>query len=204
MSLTSLQLPALPSYQRSPLAPAYSRVPLENEQRLTFQVGPERTPALTSFRKESKTGSVTLELYNQREDINCPIYNQKNVITGKVVLQKRDLVSNVAIKLEGILKLQEIGGAGRNTDRVLAKEVDLWTRADQSVHISPGDFEFAIEIPSIYLKDGKEYPLPPSLDFHLNGVPGFKADVVYTITVHVSKSKGNLFGNHTMSFLSSC
>jgi hypothetical protein len=99
------------------------------------------------------------------------------------------------------MRLHEIGGSGRSIDKILAQEVTLWSKGDQPVQIFPGDFEFAIELPSTYLKDGKEYPLPPTLNFHLNEVPGFDAVVAYTITVQVYKSKSTLFGNHTRSLL---
>jgi hypothetical protein len=100
MSAISLHLPVLPEYQHSTLVPAYNRVPLQNEQRLSSQLGVGRPPsASTLFRKASKTGSVSLELYGQREDISCPVYGQRNVIRGKVLLQKRDVVSNVVVKV---------------------------------------------------------------------------------------------------------
>lgn len=203
MSTASLHLPALPDYN----TPAYSRNLLDSEQRLDSQ--PRSTNSL--FKKESKSRNLTLELNGQHADSPYPVFGLNQLVQGRVLLLKADSVSSIHIKvsfrnwlfilsfnsepqLDGHLRIQEIGGAGRAIDKVLSQEIDLWTKDDSS---PPSSLEFNLALPGTFTKDDKAYILPPTIDVHLSGVPGFKADVAYTIAVHVNKSKSNIFGNTT-------
>jgi len=187
MSAASLHLPALPSY------------PFNGEQQSEYLRplgGYHISPTSRSvFRKESKTGNIALELVAQRGDGTSPIYGVRDVIRGKVAIHKTDVLSSVTVKLDGHLRIQEIGGAGRQIDKVLDEELNLWT--NQVGSACPHELEFSFALPPSFSKEGKEYTLPPTIDVHLSGVPGFRADVAYTVAVHVHKSKNSVFGNIT-------
>lgn len=38
------------------------------------------------------------------------------------------------------------------------------------------------------------YPLPPTYEAHLSGVPGFRANIDYAVTATVARHKISLFG----------
>lgn len=126
-------------------------------------------------------------------DSRSPVFGIGEVVRGKVLLARSEFIARVIVKLDGHLRIQENGGAGRNNEKIIDKEATIWT-SDGPDSACPSSLDFALPLPITYDKGGKEHALPPTTEVHLSGVPGFKAEVSYSISVHVHKSKGFLFG----------
>lgn len=149
MSSTSLHLPALPDYQLPANSPAYSRAPVQDEQRLGLspvainQVR-SNSPA-SSFTKESKTKSVVLEIFGQHGH-EFPVFGRGDTIRGKIQLQKREGVASVEIKVCMPLYLYNVlndnhlyfllSSMGTYVSKRSAKRVMHWTRSSLSSSIS--------------------------------------------------------------------
>lgn len=158
--------------------------------------------------KQSKSGSVTLKVSNQRSNASLPIHHggTNNPIRGYVDLAKTENVTSVELKLEGRLLLREVAAGGASTTELCNKRVTLWTReqplagssARQSFQIS---LPFALTLPTSFSDEHGTHPLPPSFESNLPSLPGFHATISYSLSVVVNKTKSSLFslGNPTLS-----
>ncbi|KZS92890.1 hypothetical protein SISNIDRAFT_485844 [Sistotremastrum niveocremeum HHB9708] len=190
---------SLPTYSQPPPtsadSPAYTRIPRDNEQRVLLRNRMAQDPIPEgTFTKSSRTGSLILHLENQDEGVPVPVYNKGGIVAGSIDLQKADNVAAVDLKIQGYLSLKEIGGAGTATAKVLSTTLNLFSR---STTPCPSTLHFSQPLPASYVYEGETYALPPSYEVHLSGLPGFRADVSYQVTVVATKNKGNLFGNQT-------
>ncbi len=192
-------------------SPAYSRIPNDDERRIILRQPP--TQPDSSFSKQSKSGSLTLTIYGQQPGLSLPVFGRGHDIHARVQLSKCDSVASVDLKVSFLvslllqliprassmvsLRLREVGGAGASSDHILAQQLNLWSKIDSAT--CPSALDFDVQLETTYKKVNEAYPLPPTYDVHLSGLPGFRADVQYSITIVVTKSKGSLFGNHTMS-----
>ncbi|KAI1793364.1 hypothetical protein LXA43DRAFT_239772 [Ganoderma leucocontextum] len=194
MSTTSL-----PSYVAQPPfahTPSYSAEPHAYEQRLALN-RPAQRPA-GSFVKQSK--NVSLRLYAQEDNVSLPVYGCGATVDGAVTLSKVEGVTAVDVKIEGSLILREVGEGGTTTYKLCLDTVTLWGK-DADTEPCPSTLEFGLKLPTTF-SDGKDtYPLPPTHDVHLSGVPGFNATIEYTVSVSVAKSKASLLriGNGNVS-----
>ncbi|KAI0712058.1 hypothetical protein C8Q76DRAFT_476567 [Earliella scabrosa] len=184
MSTTSL-----PSYVAPPTflrtrAPSYSAEPQAFEQRLALN-RPDRRPS-GNFVKQSK--SVSLRLFAQENNVSLPVYGCGAAVEGEVGLQKTDGVIAVDVKIEGSLRLREVAEGGTTTYKLCLSTVTLWSRETDS-EPCPTALKFSLTLPTTF-SDGREtYPLPPTHDVHLSGVPGFNATIDYSVSASVTRSK---------------
>ena len=68
----------------------------------------------------------------------------------------------------------------------------LWTR--ESAGACPTSLSFSFTLPSTFSDKKAEYPLPPTFEAHLSGVPGFYANISYTVSAVLKQSKVSFFG----------
>ena len=146
----------------------------------------------------------------QRDNATLPEYGRAGVVEGMVELKSVDNIVSVDIKvsscdllrtsiqdlivhqIEGSLRLKEIAEGGTSTSALCLNVKNLWIRNDSEP--CPSSLPFALALPLTF-SDGKAtYPLPPSYEAHLSGVPGFTANIDYSVSATVSRRKINLFG----------
>ncbi|KAI0670876.1 hypothetical protein C8Q78DRAFT_1069600 [Trametes maxima] len=184
MSTTSLPGYA-PSFTR---IPSYSAEPHAYEQRLALN-RPTRRPA-GDFVKQSRGGNVSLRLFAQENNVSLPVYGLGAAVEGAVNLTKTDGVTAVEVKIEGSLRLREVAEGGTTTHKLCLSKVTLWNKDVDSTPC-PASLDFSLTLPDTF-SDGKDiYPLPPTYDVHLDGVPGFNADIEYGVSATVAKGKAS-------------
>ncbi|OSD07311.1 hypothetical protein PYCCODRAFT_1359167 [Trametes coccinea BRFM310] len=196
MSTTSLPSYVPPAFTR---IPSYSAEPHEYEQRLAWS-RPPRRPA-GDFVKQSRSGNASLRLFAQEDNVNLPVYGTGEAVEGAVTLAKTEGVTAVEVKIEGTLRLIEVAEGGTTTHKLCLSKVTLWSK-DAESGPCPSSLNFSLTLPTTF-SDGKDtYPLPPTHEVHLSGVPGFDAKVEYGVSATVSKGKASTLlrlGNATIS-----
>ncbi|THH20590.1 hypothetical protein EW146_g783 [Bondarzewia mesenterica] len=191
MSTASLPSYAPPEFTRSP---SYTEEPQGHERRLAHATRPTYpSRPLSDFVKQSKSGGLSLRLSEQADGVRAPVYGVRSPIEGTVELAKVDGLAYVAIKIEGMLKLKEIAAGGTTTSVLCNETISLWRKG-----IDPGPcpnrLSFSAILPSTFADEKGSYPLPPTYEAHLTGLPGFQASVDYSVTAIASKSKTVVLG----------
>ncbi|CDO77139.1 hypothetical protein BN946_scf184657.g14 [Trametes cinnabarina] len=218
MSTTSLPSYVPPAFTR---IPSYSAEPHEYEQRLAWS-RPPRRPA-GDFVKQSKGGNVSLRLFAQEDSVSLPVYGTGEAVEGAVDLAKTEGVNAVEVKvsqgvvqdrsgaelnlpflsiqIEGTLRLIEVAEGGTTTHKLCLSKLTLWNK-DAGSGPCPSSLNFSLTLPTTF-SDGRDtYPLPPTHEVHLSGVPGFDAKVEYGVSATVVKGKTSTLlrlGNSTIS-----
>ncbi|KAI0770205.1 hypothetical protein C8Q74DRAFT_881395 [Fomes fomentarius] len=182
MSTTSLpNYVAAPTFSRTP---TYSAEPQAFEQRLALNRPTPRPSG--NFVKQSR--NVSLRLFAQEDNVSLPVYGCGASVEGEVGLSKTDGVLAVEIKIEGSLVLREVAEGGTTTYRLCLSKVALWSKETDS-EPCPNALKFSLTLPTTF-SDGKDtYPLPPTHDVHLSGVPGFEATIDYSVSATATKTK---------------
>ncbi|EJD01352.1 uncharacterized protein FOMMEDRAFT_169490 [Fomitiporia mediterranea MF3/22] len=178
--------------------PSYHYEPRETEHLLAQRLRVHRPRS--DFVKNSRNGGVVLRLTGQRDDATLPEYGRGALVEGIVELKNVDTVLSVDVKIEGSLRLKEIAEGGTNTSSLCLDVKNLWNRNTSSERC-PECLPFLLALPSTF-SDGKAtFPLPPSYEAHLSGVPGFTANIDYEVSATVTRHKVSLFGlaNTTVS-----
>lgn len=181
MSTTSLPNYIAPTFSRTP---SYTAEPQEYEQRIALN----RARPSSDFVKQNKQNGFSLRLVAQGENGLLPVYGCAATVDGYVDVIKPDGVTAVEVKIEGSLKLKEIAEGGTTTYKLALTRTTLWSKDRQSGPC-PTSIPFSLTIPTTFT-DGKDtYPLPPTHQVHLSGVPGFTANVDYIVKAYVLKGK---------------
>ncbi|EIM85917.1 uncharacterized protein STEHIDRAFT_157447 [Stereum hirsutum FP-91666 SS1] len=185
---------SLPSYSPpSPLprTPSYTAEPLSDERRLTQGRLPIRRvrPPVADVVKQNKSGTISLRLTQaQRIEGDNPVYGARGPVEGTVELSRTDGVVYVAAKIEGVLKLKEVA-AGGTTTLVLCDETAFLWRKGIDDGPCPIHLPFSVVLPATFADEKGSYPLPPTYEAHLSGLPGFQANVQYSVTAVASRSR---------------
>ncbi|PPQ92855.1 hypothetical protein CVT25_004343 [Psilocybe cyanescens] len=181
---------SLPSYIAPSLhnTPSYSAEPHQYEQRLAFADRARPRPS-GDFVKESKGGGVRLRLTAQDDNATLPIYGSSDAVEGTVELTKTEAVTSVEVKIEGRLKLKEIAEGGTAIAKLCLDTALLWIKDRDNIQC-PTSLNFALALPSTFEYEDKTYPLPPTFDVKLSGLPGFVSTIDYTVTAIVQKPNG--------------
>jgi len=180
--------------------PTYHREPNESEQRLAQHLRAGPRPVGT-FIKSSRKGGVALRLHGQDVNASLPVYGRGASVEGTVEVNGKNLdsIQSVEVKIEGALQIKEVAGSGTSSSSLCLDVKTLWTR--DSPGACPTSLPFSLTLPSTF-SDGKaDYPLPPTYDAHLSGVPGFFANINYNVSAVMNRSKVSFFGltNTTVS-----
>ncbi|KAF4617594.1 hypothetical protein D9613_005955 [Agrocybe pediades] len=184
MSTTSL-----PSYIAPSLTtPTYSAEPHFLEQRLALAERIRHRPS-GDFVKESKSGGVRLRLSAQEQNATLPIYGSSDTVKGVVELSKTTGVTSVEVQIEGRLRVKEIAEGGTSMAKLCLNTTTLWTKDAENTQC-PTSLNFSLPLPTTFTFEEKTYPLPPSFDVKLSGLPGFIATIDYTVTATVAKPNG--------------
>ncbi|KAF9806952.1 hypothetical protein IEO21_08442 [Rhodonia placenta] len=192
---------SLPGYRPPSVnpTPTYSAEPQAYEQRLALNRLRQRPS--TDFVKQSRSGGVSLRLVEQDDNITLPVYGCGDSVEGSIVVAKPDGVTSVEVKIEGTLRLKEVAEGGNTAHRLVLSVQTLWTR-DHRAGQCPPSLPFSITLPTTF-SDGREvYPLPPTHEAHMSGVPGFHADIEYSVSALISRTKSSSLlrpGNNIVS-----
>ncbi|TFK52174.1 hypothetical protein OE88DRAFT_1368232 [Heliocybe sulcata] len=188
---------SLPSYSPAPeffQTPVYTAHPQPHEQRIALASGLRSSPR-GDFVKQSRIGGVGLRLLQQDDDADLPEYGCGSTVEGVVNVTKTDGVQSVEVKVEGFLRLKEIAEGGTTSSTLCSEKRTLWTKDESSQGSCPSSLPFSLTLPTTF-SDGKgSYPLPPTYEVHLSGLPGFQATTDYSVSATVYRSgKSSLFG----------
>ncbi|KAI0277146.1 hypothetical protein BGY98DRAFT_1090037 [Russula aff. rugulosa BPL654] len=152
-----------------------------------------RPPPGGEFVKESKGGNLRLRLYRQSDNVTVPVFGIRGPVEGTLELSKPKGLVFVAVRVEGLLKVEEVAGGGTTTTLLCNETVTLW-RKDSDLQPCPYSFPFSIPLPTTFSDERGSWALPPTFEAHLSGLPGFNANVDYTVTAIISKSKSLVLG----------
>ncbi|EIN12657.1 hypothetical protein PUNSTDRAFT_130913 [Punctularia strigosozonata HHB-11173 SS5] len=179
-----------PTFQRTP---TYTHEPRAEEQRLAYS-DPVRTLRARfdgNFVKQSPKGGVSLRLTQQLDGASLPLYGHGAAVEGFVDLAQIENVDSVEVKIEGCLKMQELAEMGKALHTLCLDKAVLWRKGTSPS--CPASLSFSLRLPPTF-SDGKDnYPLPPSYECKMTGVPGFYASTTYSVTASVVRSKASLF-----------
>ncbi|TFK24984.1 hypothetical protein FA15DRAFT_383944 [Coprinopsis marcescibilis] len=164
--------------------PSYTSEPQVHEQRLALSGRFPRPSG--NFVKESKNGNARLRLMAQEDDAVLPLYSSGAPVDGVIELSKTEGVSRVEVKLEGHLKLREIAEGGHSTARLCLDTRVLWIK-DRENRICPDTLRFSLQIPDTFTFEEKTYPLPPTFGVKLSGLPGFTANIDYSVGAIINR-----------------
>ncbi|KAI0337486.1 hypothetical protein BDW22DRAFT_1363973 [Trametopsis cervina] len=181
-SLPSYVAAAPPSFSRTP---SYTAEPQAYEQRLAHN--PRLRPRLSGeFTKASKNGGLALRFLSQEEHVALPVYGISDVVDGIVDIAKTDGVHSVDVKIKGVLRLKEVAEGGTVNHELCISRQSLWNK-DRDAGPCPSSLSFSLQLPTKFSDGRVEYPLPPTHEVHLSGLPGFRANVEYTVTATVDR-----------------
>ncbi|KAF8798925.1 hypothetical protein BYT27DRAFT_6884225 [Phlegmacium glaucopus] len=142
-----------------------------------------------AFIKQSRGGKTFLRLSAQEDDISLPVYGSGSLVEGTVELTKTEGVTSVEVKIEGKLHIKEIAEGGNSTANLCLNTALLWIK-DPNNLICPPSMHFSIPLPTTFTHAEKTYPLPPTFNVKLSGLPGFIATIDYSVTAIISKPNG--------------
>ncbi|KAL5527475.1 hypothetical protein ACEPAG_6266 [Sanghuangporus baumii] len=178
--------------------PSYHLAPRDTEYLLASRPRVQRPQG--NFVKNSRSGGVVLRFSNQQDNATLPEYGRGGTLEGTVELKNPESIQSVEVKIEGSLRLKEIAEGGTNNSSLCLDVQSLWSR-DNSDGQCPESLPFILTLPMTYADGKATYPLPPTYEAHLSGVPGFTANIDYEVSATVTRRKVTLFGiaNTTIS-----
>ncbi|KAH9983012.1 hypothetical protein BJV74DRAFT_852374 [Russula compacta] len=191
---------SLPGYSVDtlPTTPSYSPEPLlhETHQHQHYRSSPfgfaparqQHPPGGGEFVKDSKRGNLRLRLSGQASDnVAVPVFGIRGPVEGTLELLKTDSLAFVAVRVDGLLKVEEIAGGGMTKTVLCDQTVALW-RKDVNPYPCPFSLPIRIPLPTTFRDEHGSWSLPPTYEAHLNGLPGFTASVEYSMTAIASKT----------------
>ncbi|KAJ7256620.1 kinase-like domain-containing protein [Mycena rebaudengoi] len=127
--------------------------------------------ATGTFTVTSSDGNAQLRLNSQEDKIELPVYTTGGVVEGTVELPRPGNISSVELTVaclnpfEGRVEVREVGAGGHSESTIFLRRVKLWSKADNNL------------------------PLPPSHSARLETIPGFRANIEYSISAQVEAKK---------------
>ena len=88
--------------------------------------------------------------------------------------------------------MKEIAEGGTNTSSLCLDVKTLWSTV-LDTGACPTSLQFSLTLPTTYSDTKATYPLPPTYEAHLSGVPGFFASIDYSVTAAVTRKKTSIF-----------
>ncbi|KIY63495.1 hypothetical protein CYLTODRAFT_426067 [Cylindrobasidium torrendii FP15055 ss-10] len=177
--------PALPPYAASH-TPAYTSQPRSHEQRLSISRSLRPRPS-GEFVKESRSHNARLRLGRQEQHVELPIYGAGGVVDGIVEAGKPDGITSVEVKIEGRLRVQETGAGGTAHSKLCYESHMLWMKETPTSTPCPPQLPFRFHLPPTFLYLEQTYPLPPTYNVALDGIPGFNGIIEYSVTAVLSR-----------------
>ncbi|KAH7927817.1 hypothetical protein BV22DRAFT_1060350 [Leucogyrophana mollusca] len=185
--MSTASLPGYPAPSPQLHTPSYTASPQPHEYRLAMngRLRPNRSPG--EFIKQGKNGGVSLRLVGQDDHASLPVYGYGAAVKGTVEISKPEGITSVEVKIEGTLKLQEVAEGGNTTRRLCLNQTILWVKDRTGDTPCPSSLSFSLALPTTFSDGDKTYPLPPTYEAHLSGLPGFQANIDYNVGALVVK-----------------
>lgn len=139
------------------------------------------------FTKQSKNGCAVLRLSGQHGQASLPVYDFGASIQGRVDVHRTEGVTSVEVEFKGILKLEQVAGGGTTTYKLCSGKNILWVKDRLRDLPCPNSLRFSLSLPTTFSDGENTFPLPPSYEAHLSGLPGFRAYIHYALTAQVVK-----------------
>ncbi|KAI6124130.1 hypothetical protein EV401DRAFT_2228217 [Pisolithus croceorrhizus] len=168
-----------------PLHPSHVCHPIQTEEHFLAMNDRHRLPG--EFIKQSKNGYATLRLSGQDGQSSYPVYGLGTSVQGHVDVHRTEGVTSVEVQIEGILKLEQVAGGGTTTYKLCWCKNILWVKDRLRDLPCPNSSRFTLSLPTTFSDGEKTFPLPPSYEAHLSGLPGFRAYIHYALTAQVVK-----------------
>ncbi|KAI0632333.1 hypothetical protein C8Q77DRAFT_1059693 [Trametes polyzona] len=176
-----------PSLARSISVPALQSVhPLGGIRAPPRPPGKESTTAGHYVKHSSR---VTLLLSGQREGVSLPVYSTGQTIEGVLAVARPSGVLALEVKIQGTLKVEEIGGSGSRTLRVLDEMVYSWVPSRNGPFPSNASFRYTLPKTFVDPESGSRYVLPPTYSAYLDGIPGFRVEIRYAVVVNLTRQR---------------
>ncbi|KAL4064166.1 hypothetical protein V8B97DRAFT_1988871 [Scleroderma yunnanense] len=176
-----------PSWALQLPSPSYTPSPQTHELRLALNGWLRPNVTSCEFVKQTKNGCASVRLSGQDGRASLPVYGQGTSIQGIVDVYKNEGIVSIEVQIDGILKLEQVAGAGTCAYNLCSCKNILWIKDRVHDVPCPRSLPFSLVLPTTFSTGDKTYPLPPSYEAHLSGLPGFRAFVSYTLTVVVVK-----------------
>ncbi|KAH0585927.1 hypothetical protein H2248_007214 [Termitomyces sp. 'cryptogamus'] len=180
MSTSSLPSLVAPLFTRTL---SRSAEPHQSEHRIAWV---DRLRSQPTDLKKSRNSDAQLRLVTQDNSITFPTYGEQGCVEGVLKLFKVDSVVSVDVKIEGRLLLKEIAEGGTTSAKLCLATDVLWQK-DSTSTPCPKSLPFSLYLPSTLTLENKTYPLPPTFDVKLSGLPGFHATIDYTVIATITK-----------------
>ncbi|KAJ7260139.1 hypothetical protein C8J57DRAFT_1338297 [Mycena rebaudengoi] len=178
--MTSSVPATLPPYVPSPPAPTYSPEPADDETTVENTRARSYTPAGNYIKH---CGRETLILTGQDAAAKLPTYGHNRSVKGVVVLEDRETVSSVVLKIRGTIHVWT--SARGSVDMNLVKDTHaLWASKTSGC---PSALPFSVRPPTKFQHEGKTYSLPPSYELPVNTVSGLIINCCYHISLVVTR-----------------
>lgn len=158
------------------------------------------------------SSKVTLLLSGQEDGLSMPVYRGGSTIDGVIAIPRpsgllyldvkvscflgvRKLASQSIAQVQGLIRIKEVAGGGSAESEMLGETLYTWdSRRNASF---PSKVSFRYSLPREYSDrvSGECFPLPPTYEAHLSGIPGFSVHVSYKIVVNFirQRHKANLW-----------
>ncbi|KAH7885431.1 hypothetical protein F5I97DRAFT_2033493 [Phlebopus sp. FC_14] len=173
---------SLPSYPAQLHSPSYTAAPQAHEYRLALNARLRANRPPGEFVKQTKNGGLSLRLLGQDDSASLPVYGLGGSVQGTVELNKTEGITSVEVQIEGTLKLEEVAEGGTATHRLCLSKSILWIKDRIQDAPCPSSLSFSLTLPATFSDGEKTYPLPPSYEAHLSGLPGFRAKIYYSVS----------------------
>lgn len=180
-------LPGYPTPSSQVHSPTYTATPQAHEHRLAYntRLNPNRSPR--EYVKQTRNGGVSLRLAGQDDQLTFPVYGYGAAVEGTLDIHKRDGITSVEVQIEGTLMMEEVAEGGTTNCKLFLNKTILWVKDRIYEAPCPRSLPFSLPLPTTFSNGGKTYPLPPSHESHLSGLPGFRAKINYSISAIVVK-----------------
>ncbi|KAI0648144.1 hypothetical protein C8Q79DRAFT_905770 [Trametes meyenii] len=200
---------SVPSRSGTP-EPASSPPPQPNRRPLTFESslvpvlssiiplsgirGLNSQPRPATAKKHATAGHyvkhssrVTLLLSGQEEGVQMPVYSTGDTIEAILAIARPAGLLALEVKVEGVMQLEELGGSGTVTVKVLDEMVYSWIPSRHGPF--PAKASFRYTLPRTFRDPAaeREYPLPPTHSARLESFPGFSVNISYAIVVCMTR-----------------
>ncbi|KAI0670875.1 hypothetical protein C8Q78DRAFT_1069599 [Trametes maxima] len=183
-----------PQPNRRPLTIESSLVPILSSIIPLGTRGLAARPRLAPAKKSATAGHyvkhssrVTLLLSGQEEGAEMPAYSTGDTVEAILAIARPAGVLALEAKIEGVMQLEELGGSGTVTVKVLDKMVYSWVPSRHGPF--PAKASFRYTLPKTFRDPAaeREYPLPPTHNARLEGFPGFSVTISYAIVVCLTR-----------------
>ncbi|KAI0354875.1 hypothetical protein OH77DRAFT_1404433 [Trametes cingulata] len=154
-----------------------------------------RTPGVVAEKAATRghyvkhSSRVTLLLSGQEEGVDIPAYGTGDTIEGVFAIARPCGLFALEVKVEGTMRIEEIGGSGSRTVRIIDEMVYSWIPARNGPLPPKGSFRYTIPTTFLDSDTDARYPLPPTYSARLDGIPGFRVDIAYVIAVNLTHQR---------------